>query len=142
MSGFTLDTSGFVALRTTNGADQDFDLVWSDLDPLTQATLATASEEAMADPAFAAAFFNKHGLRALAFSDWSADALAAILKDCAAYREGFAPATWDARMKTNPTYFARNFWRDRQAGNFPALFPPRAITLGDDGLVHLREAAQ
>lgn len=170
MSTFTLDTSGMVIVPGDNGRGfaEPHAIRWPDLDPFPKgciealfASLPTLCEtcqgngevvtdwgtylkppegaEADAGTATCAAC-DGQGRTTYAFSDLAPEALALILKDCAARRNElqqlFAPLRY-GRTQTD----GANFWVRRQSGlepDFAGRFPPLTPYLREDGKVALR----
>lgn len=100
----------------------------SDLDPFTQGYV-----EALLSGWIKSGEFGDEGSDTFGsydFSDLAPEALAAILRDCAAQGDNHAS-----------TESGKAFWAYRQAGKYPWAFPPLTPYLGDDGRVYLREAA-
>jgi len=138
---FTLDTSGFVDMRDYASHEKRVfpQMIWSDLDPFTQGYI-----EAL----FASVFtpFEPQGenpfrlrdpkrWRFVGFSDLAPEALALILKDCAAIL-GSRGVTDGANIQTG-----RNTWNLRQRGYWASEgFPPLTPYLRDDGKVDLKES--
>lgn len=133
---FTLDTSGAVELwpRAPDG-DRQHVLHWTDLDAFTQGTLTEAARE-LFERLIAKGFAEDEARNTVAFRNWSREALAMILADCAAvtsYYAGRGEGFGDLSAKSG-----RQFWEDRQHGNWKHLSkPPLLVSLGDGGKVHL-----
>lgn len=118
---FTLDTSGVVypmEPRVNVRGCAANAVVWSDLSPFAQGYTAPILE-AVGAP----------------FHKLAPATLAAILKDCEDHVSGWrgAPIEWNARQ-------GGLFWSQRRRG-LHYRFPPQVPTLGEDGLVYLREGA-
>jgi hypothetical protein len=125
---FELDTSGYVSPVDLPNGTQALAVTWGHLDPFTQGYV----EAMFSTPHPRSATGTPIGeILEAGFSDLAPEALAAILKDCAACREA-----WPADAEGG-----RHVWQARQAGRLvrglPAL-PPLTPTLGDDGKVYLR----
>lgn len=132
VSAFTLDTSGYVYVypprspRTGNVLVQ-IRLEWWNLDAFTQGTFTEAARQAVAAGIAEAA----------ALRNWSHEALAMILADCAADQKvGRALNLAGNKEDRTSRKAGRKLWTERQTGN---LFdcPPLAVSLGDDGKVRL-----
>lgn len=134
---FTLDITGAVEMRRdllANGVPAEPDRVtWSDLDLFTQgyveAFLGGLFEDCDAIEA------GPGVVRYAGFSDLAPSTLAAILKDCERVLEPEAHRHCRAMIGAGA-----GFWEGRQLGNWAPQFLPLTPSLGDDGLVYLREA--
>lgn len=133
---FTLDTSGYVYVypprspRTGNVLVQ-VRLEWWNLDAFTQGAFTEAARQAVA------AGIAEAG----AFRNWSPEALAMILADCAADQKvGHALNLAGNTEDRTSREAGRKFWIERQTGN---LFdcPPLTVSLDDDGKVKLEVKA-
>ena len=121
MSGFQLDTSGYVHCDDPARVHM---ITWSDLTPFCQGYI-----EAM----FAGGSWDLGR-----FSDLAPATLQRIIGDCEA-----ALADRLCAFTNHPESGAM-FWRERQANQLNGMhphFPPLTPYLGDDGLIYLREAA-
>jgi len=120
---------------------------WGDLSPLEQGFIEAMSKAASvkAVRGFEPCEDEELGAgavpRMIGFSDLASETLELIRKDCAAfqnYANGLGIKTGKAE--------GESFYRGRQAGSLPgawgAAFPPLTPHLGDDGLIHLRDAAR
>jgi hypothetical protein len=116
---FTLDTSGAVKLPRTFPGERVHVIAWPDLDPFTQGFMLAASE--------AVAWQTGKVIR---FRDWSTEALAMILADCA------AATSWQWTL-LSAQMMGASFWQNRQRGDYGPLYPPLTVSLGDDGKVRL-----
>lgn len=122
---FQLDTSGAVAAhmwRPLTGRKQY--VRWCDLSPFCQGYTAAILEAANAP-----------------FHKLARATLARIIADCEGVLTKFKPERPDAEL-------GGCFWVGRNKGTHRpgeferAGFPPLTVTLGDDGLIYLREAGQ
>ena len=146
MADFTLDTSGVVLMPR----GQHWDGVnWSDLDPFTQGYGEAAARELYerlisdiceGEPA-RLAHAERVAAEAVAFRNWSPEALALILRDCAAVRKQFSGVRLTA--KHGPEFFAsrQNGFRVGadvfHGSTLKADFPPLTVSLSDEGKVVL-----
>jgi len=136
---FALDTSGFVDMRAYASHEKRIfpQTIWSDLDPFTQGYIE-AAWEAVRELRRDAEDRVQMNLEDLGFRHLAPEALALILKDCAAYcalpmRTGYAAGR----------YHGRNFWDQRSRGLFCNIgigFPPLTPYLRADGKVDLKES--
>ncbi|MCR5876962.1 hypothetical protein [Phenylobacterium sp. J367] len=131
MEAFTLDTSGYVtAQRATSGGP--FTFSWSDLTPFQQgyveALFASIAARATREAGWRDVPYGFHHL--------APETLARILKDCEAYQGRYLAM----QLTGSDATWGRYFWADRQNGIY-ADWPPLTVTLGDDGLIYLREGA-
>lgn len=127
MTTLTLDTSGEVFWPGPEGHSLD----WTDLDAFTQGAFEEAARTAVAA-----------GIapEAVAFRNWSAEALAAILADCGAW-EALTRGPFDGSARKRVTERRQRirgeaFWKTRQLSHVKG-FPPRAVSLSDDGKVEI-----
>lgn len=130
-SAFTLDTSGYV--EHPRGSDDVSAIYWSDLTPFAQGYVEAlfASER----PGYDDAGLGGHYV--CGFSDLSPEALALILRDCAAFIETAHPPT----SPDNDQRRGRAFWRLRQLNRYAGMWPPLTVSLDDDGKVRLAVAS-
>lgn len=139
MGEFTLDASGFVRkVGHRNSRPQDL-LAWADLGAFTQGYVEGVKQWRRLLAYRIPPQERVEGEGDLDFHDWTfsdlaPEALAMILRDCAAAQH---PAPGVGRYTVEA---GRRFWAARQAGQWKA-FPPLAVYLGDDGKVRLRAAA-
>lgn len=127
----TFDTSGEVTLRVVGplGHEVPKYMSWQDLSPFVQGYIQAMFKSGVV---ISGKIITLHEL---GFSDLAPETLDRILKDCEAVQ-----ALWSPRAFPNTHAGGAAFWRDRQSGSFPKLFPPLLVSLGDDGLVYLKEA--
>jgi hypothetical protein len=136
---FTLDTSG--AIRTTSPPNNIHHAFWSDFDPFTQGYVEALFASLIAElreSGDCLPNLNGAGISfGVGFSDLSPEALALILRDCAAIKEALG-CELDARD-------GREIWNDR-AKRFPGgslalymrnRFPPLRVFLSDEGRICL-----
>jgi len=141
--GFTLNTSGAVALPHRNEADQTFvSTLWSDLSPFAQGYIEALLRDVRAalhcgrlagrDRIHYPAYHPR------AFSDLAPEALVLILKDCAAfttYAREVCAVDYE-RSKSDGEWF----WHARQKLEWmDSGYPRLAPYLREDGKVDLRE---
>lgn len=142
MSTFTLDTSGVVPAQGPTQARTAYwpERRWTDLDPFTQGYIEALFASLATPPFTDHPHLQREGVcfgeTIVGYSDLAPEALALILKDCAAYcalpmRTGYAAGR----------YHGRNFWDQRSRGLFCNIgigFPPLTPYLREDGKVALR----
>ena len=129
---FTLDTSSVVERGEAYGGR----FVWEDFDPFTQGYVEALFESAWPDllqqliaKGMSEAADHDDSVQP-EFSDLSPEALAMILRDCAALSKYYAKSVGGGSKA----------WSDRHSGEWPG-FPPLTPHLSDCGRVHLRKAA-
>lgn len=130
MKTFTLDTSGIVPVPVTGQDGYAKRITWPDLDAFTQ-----GSGEAMARDLYKRLLSEgstpEDAAKAVAFHNWAPGTLARIIATSDLALGLGAPNTVEAGAR---------HWAIEQA-NSVSPFPPLVLYLGDDGKVHLREAA-
>lgn len=134
----TLDASGTVPVQVTPASHQN--VGWIDLDAFAQGYVEAALRDADKELRHGIAVGDLAGstqdnqLRTLGFRHLAPDTLAAMMADCATIikRTGWA----DLRESVG-----REAWRLRQASTFFYGLRPITLYLGEDGLIHHREAS-
>lgn len=139
MVDFKLDTSGEVEL--TAGGALSAHYTWTDLSPFAQGYVEALfdgfyrQEQAKARDHFprVSEAFARYG-----FSDLSPEALALILKDCEVYERHYPMKPFAEYRRAR----GAAFWAERNSGKrtsdwSPVHFYPQAVSLGDDGKIHL-----
>lgn len=139
MAEFKLDTSGMVypmEPRVRLPAGDANAIKWSDLSPFAQGYVEAAFASLSPRGYRYETGSSAPEYRPWAFSDLAPETLAAMLKDCERRAEPLEQLGTHA-------YGGGNFWRDRQVGHLIERgFPPVALYLGGDGLIHQREASR
>lgn len=146
MSTFTLDTSGAVCAPLSERGWAEWSGVldvgeakrWSDLDPFTQGYVEALFCEAVGSADFWANDAKAGYPDGVGFSDLAPEALALILKDCAAWRAEFSGDACERSAGRED--MGREFWRIRQE-NKRRTFPPLTPYLREDGKVDLKVPA-
>lgn len=137
MAAFTLDTSGVVNIGKAPPRGHNEYVEWSDLDPFTRGYVEAVFDwiashhNEIAGKDFAA--FQARGYRTLAFRDLAPETLAAILKDCAAWRSIDRGIYGEDNAACG-----RALWAMRQSQAGVPDFPRLTVTLGDDGKVRFQ----
>ena len=141
MDTFKLDTSGAVDMPSAHGGTVPFR--WGGLTPFAQgvvtAALSGGADEEVGPYHWPAPIDaskpdgERQTWRLVGFSDLAPATLARIIDDCAAWLDRFGPDWPDAGH-------GEAFEIERQAGRWESEgFPPLALYLGDDGLIHTQE---
>lgn len=142
MSGFQLDTSGFVQCPAPNQKPNESTgcWFWPDLSPFAQGYVEAlfASDEMLelwrsAKATMEAEKYGSHMMWVPGFSDLSPEALAMILRDCAQAVRTHYRNTYDS---------GERFFAARQRPSPLHLFPPLTPILSEDGKVNLVVQAQ
>lgn len=128
MEAFTFDTSGFVP--DTNPLSGRSRYHWTDLSPFVQGTLEAAARE-LYERLLTVGWTKAEASAAVAFSRWSPDALALILRDCERYCEHHEISGLTAVA-------GRAYWDNRQHGLYLVTSPPLHHFLNDAGKVCMR----
>ena len=144
----TLDTSGEVGPLPAGAWNERF-MRWDDLSSFAQGYIAAMFEAAWESAGFRSQWLLRDVIGDVreeewrntrpGFSDLSPDALALILADCEAFDDltSGSPRKMDWGLTSE---MGSQFRAARQRRDYRAV-PPLTVSLGDEGKVHLAEAA-